>query len=414
MRPLKKLWQRRATMPPPLFGVLFIPSGMCQGFVSVVLGFILSQHGVGVADIAALVGLRLLPETWMFLSGPLIDSCLTCIRWYIMAIAGLILCFVGFAFLPLGGADLGLLGALCLSSGITAVLSVSAASAMLPLTTVDSVRGACAGWRQACWLGGIGLGGGGALWLATHAGGLATAALVSAAVFLLCLFPFSIVKVPAVTRGTNAVAAGRAALVALWKLMRTRPGLLAAIAVTLPAGLGAAAYLMPAVAGDWRASADVVATVTGALSGIASMPGCITSGYLCDRFPRRTVFIWCALAGAVAEALVTLAPHSAAGFAAIVLVNSAFTGLAYGSVLAVIYEQLESVGAATVNGVLGSLCNVPVIVVTMILGAVQARAGSGAMLLTEAGLGVVSIALYTLLVLAWRPAAVDPLLQPIG
>jgi MFS family permease len=144
------------------------------------------------------------------------------------------------------------------------------------------------------------------------------------------------------------------------------------------------------------------------------MPGCISSGYLCDRFARRTVFIWCALAGALAEGLVTLVPHTAAGFAAIVLVNSAFTGLAYGSVMAVIYEQLERVGAATINGVLGSLCNVPVIVVTMLLGAVQTRAGSTAMLLSEAGLGVASIALYTLVILAWRPAAVAPLPQPTG
>jgi hypothetical protein len=36
------------------------------------------------------------------------------------------------------------------------------------------------------------------------------------------------------------------------------------------------------------------------------------------------------------------------------------------------------------------------------------------MLLTEAGLGVASIALYTLVILAWRPAAVVPLPQPTG
>jgi MFS family permease len=139
--------------------------------------------------------------------------------------------------------------------------------------------------------------------------------------------------------------------------------------------------------------------VTGVLSGVACIPGCITSGYLCDRFSRRTVFAWCALAAAVAEGLVALSPHTAAGFAAIVLVNSAFTGLAYGSVTAVIFERLESVGAATVGGVLGALVNVPVVVVTMILGAVQTHAGSSAMLLTEAGLGIVSIALYALLIL---------------
>jgi MFS family permease len=405
--------RQRTTMPPPLFGVLFVPNGMCQGFVSVVVGYVLSQHGVGVAVIAGLVSLRLLPETWSFLAGPLIDSCLNCVRWYTLSIVALVVCFVGFAFFPLEAAQSLLFGALCLASGITAVLSTSAAAAALPLTTTVAVRGACAGWRQTGMLGGMGLGGGGALWLATHAGGLRTAALVSAGVYLLCMFPFLIVKVPAAARGGSVAAAGRGAVMALWKLLRSRPGILAAIAAALPAGLGAAAYLMPAVAGDWHASADVVATVTGALSGIACIPGCISSGYLCDRYHSLTVYMWCALAGAVAEGLVTLVPHSAAGFAAIVLVNSAFTGLAYGSVTAVIFERLESVGAATVNGVLSSLSNLPVLVVTMIIGAVQTRAGSTAMLLTEAGLGVVSIALLALLVLAWRPRAVDPLLQTV-
>jgi len=399
-------------MPPPLFGALFVPSGMSQGFVSVALGYVLSHHGVGVAEIAALVSLRLLPETWSFLAGPVIDSCLTSVRWYLIAVAGLALCFLGFAFYPLDAGNSALLGALCLSSGITAVLSTSAASAVLPLTTTDAVRGACAGWRQTGFLGGIGLGGGGALWLTTHAGGLRTAALVSAAIYLVCTLPFWIVTVPAAARGTSVAAAAREAVVALWTLLRTRPGILAAIAVTLPAGIGAAAYLMPAVAGDWHASADVVATVTGALSGLACIPGCISSGYICDRFPRTTVFMWCALAGAVAEGVVTLAPHTATGFAAIVLVNSAFTGLAYGSVTAVIFERLQSVGAATVAGVLGALSNVPVVVVTLILGAVQSRSGSIVMLLTEAGLGVVSVLLYGLLIIAWRPRAIAPLLQP--
>ena len=293
-------------MPPPLFGVLFVPSGMCQGFVSVVLGYILSQHGVGVAEIAALVGLRLLPETWAFLAGPLVDSCLTSVRWCLIAIAGLVLCFVGFAFYPLQAGNSGLLGGLCLASGIMAVLSTSTASAVLAVTTTEAVRGACAGWRQTGMLGGIGLGGGGALWLATHAS-MRMAALASAALYLLCLLPFLLVKVPASRRGAGVTAAGHEALLALWHLMRTRSGILAAIAVTLPAGLGAAAYLMPAAAGDWHASADVVAMVTGALSG---------------------------------------------------------------------------------------------------------RAGSSAMLLTEAALGIVSVALYALLVVLWRPPVMDPLPQP--
>jgi hypothetical protein len=86
-----------------------------------------------------------------------------------------------------------------------------------------------------------------------------------------------------------------------------------------------------------------------------------------------------------------------------VLVGAALTGLAYGSVTAVYFELLESVGAATVGGVLGSLCSLPVVIVTMLIGAVQVRHGSKAMLLVEAGLGVFSVAAYAILVRTLRP-----------
>jgi hypothetical protein len=74
---------------------------------------------------------------------------------------------------------------------------------MLETAAPRSVRGACAVWRQTGYLGGMGQGGGAGLWLATHAGGFRVAAIV-----------------------------------ALWNLLRTRVGVFAAVAVTLPAGLG--------------------------------------------------------------------------------------------------------------------------------------------------------------------------------
>lgn len=390
-------------MPPPLIGVLCLPSGMSQGFVSVALGYVLTHHGIGVDVIAGLVGLQLLPWTWSFLAGPLIDASFTAARWYVVSNVGLSLCAVGFAFVPLQASNTSVLAVLCLASGIAAVLSTSAVNAVMAVTTLKAVRGACAGWRQTGYLGGLGLGGGAGLWLATHAGGIRIAALALAGVGLACTWPLLIVKVPVAARGAGLLPAARESIVALWKLLRTRAGVLAAVAVTLPAGLGAAAYLLPSVAGDWHASADFVAAVTGALSGFASIPGCITSGYLCDRFPRRTVYMGCALMAAIGEGLLAFAPHTPASFAVLVLVGAALTGLAYGSVTAVYFELLESVGAATVGGVLGSLCSLPVVIVTMLIGAVQVRYGSKAMLLVEAGLGVFSVAAYAILVSTLRP-----------
>jgi MFS family permease len=186
-------------------------------------------------------------------------------------------------------------------------------------------------------------------------------------------------------------------------LLRTRQGVLAALVVTIPAALGAAANLFAAVAGDWRASADLVAGVTGVLSGLATVPGCMLGGYLCDRFPRRIVYVWSAAACAAGEAAMAWAPHTPAWFAFMVLANAALLGVGFAAVAAVIYECLGPRAAATVAALLGSLCNVPVVAMTALVGWVQTRHGSSAMLLTEAGVGAVSVAAYAALAWAWRP-----------
>jgi hypothetical protein len=48
---------------------------------------------------------------------------------------------------------------------------------------------------------------------------------------------------------------------------------------------------------------------------------------------------------------------------------------------------------------------VPVVAVTALMGVVETRYGSGAMLLTEAGLGAVSALGYALVAYLWRPEA---------
>src|SRR5450631_716636 len=118
-------------MPPPLVGALLLPCGLSAGFVTVALGYVLSQHGVGVDVISGLVGLRLLPDTWSFLAGPLIDACLTVVRWYVIAIVALALCALGFALAPLQTPDLSLLGVLCLGTGIAANVASAAVNAVL-------------------------------------------------------------------------------------------------------------------------------------------------------------------------------------------------------------------------------------------------------------------------------------------
>jgi MFS family permease len=199
----------------------------------------------------------------------------------------------------------------------------------------------------------------------------------------------------------------------VWALAKSRSGVLAILVGTLPAGLGSAITLLSTVTGDWGASAGLVALVLGVLSGVANLPGCLIGGYLSDLFPRRSVYVCMALACAFGEAAMARAPHTPLGFSAFVILNAVLLGGSSAAVSAIVYGELKEAGAATIGGVLGSLSNVPVVAVIALLGLVQPKHGSSGMLLTEAALGVISMAAYAVLAWLWKPAGVTAL-QPVA
>ena len=295
-------------LAPFLFAFLSLPGGMAQGFITVSLSYLLRHNGVSVAAIAGLVGLHLLPQTWRFLIGPAVDMSLSTPRWYLICIAATIACFAALALTPLTVTTMPLLSALALAMGVAIAASAASIAAIIAGTMPDARRGAVAGWVNTGNLGGVGLGGGAGLWLAVHAGGPSVAALVLAAISLACALPALWVRTSARRRGASIIIQTSGLGRDLWALLRTRKGALAGVVVTIPACLGAASNLFAAVAGDWRASADLVAVVTGVLGGLVTVPGCVLGGYLCDRFPRRVVYVWACLACAAGEAAMAWAP----------------------------------------------------------------------------------------------------------
>ena len=391
-------------LAPALYAIVLLPGGMAGGFVAVTLSYVLGHHGVSVAAISGLLSLALLPTTWQFFIGPVLDVSLTPKLWYLISAAALIGCFAVFAFTPATAAALPILSVTTFVGGVFGVgLGVSAMAAMA-LTTPPEKRGPMAGWAQTANLGGAGLGGGLALWIVGHAGGIRVAALSLAALAVLCVLPIFLMRIP--PRKLDAAASARVRNLGadVWAVARTRNGVLALIAVTLPAALGAAMGLTPAVAGQWHASSDLVALVKGALSGVVSIPGCIVGGYLCTRFRHRTVYMCAALAYALGEGAMALAPHTPAAFVFFVLLNAVILGVAFGPLTAIIYDCLGPTGAATVGAILSSACNLPLVVMLMLLGHAETLLGVDGMLLTEAGVAVVAIGLYAALSWWWRPS----------
>lgn len=403
-------------LPAPWFGVMTLPEGMGTGFVSVTLGYVLTHRGVSVAAVAGLVSLYMLPLAWKFLVGPLLDMSLTPRLWFLILTGLQAFGILAIAVTPLMPSTMPLISLFAFLAAVAVSAAGCAKTAVIALTRAPESRGAVAGWQQSGNLGGVGLGGGAGLWIATHAGGPGLAAITLAIACLACGLPMLWVRTPARAAAEKLTVQAASLGRALLTLARARTGALALIAVVLPIGLGAAAGLLPAVAGDWGASANLVALVTGMLGGLVAVPGCIAGGYLCARFPPRIVLMTAGLACAVGEAAMALAPHTPALFAGFVLVNNLLLGVAWASVSGVIFEVLPSVGAATVGSVLVSAGNVPAVTMTALVGLVQTRQGSTAMLLAEAAAAALAVAAYSLLTWLWRvtpaPVAGAPAAAP--
>ena len=392
---------------PPLYLLTTAVSGASQGFVTVTLGYVLSQHGFSVAAIGALIGLRLLPETWRVLIGPLLDLSFNARFWYLVGAIAVALCTALFAILPLDPAYGGLFSLLALALGISANICIVAQTTGISITTPVRTRGKIAGWTQAGTLGGVGLGGGLGLWLASHFG-MSASALGIALLLLACATPMLTIRTPRPAAAMKLPAVCRELGREIASLIASRAGLLSILAVTLPMGLGAFTGLLSSVAGDWHASADLTASTSGVLAGLASVPGCLIGGRLCDRHDPRIVLAWSGLACALGEAMMAFGPRTPDAFVAFTLLNNVLLGVAYAAVAGVVYVALKSVSGGTIGALLGSLCNVPLVTMTVLLGNAAAHYGSTGMMAIEATLGVGASVFYGLIAILWRRPMAAP------
>jgi len=393
---------------PALYAFTSGLGGSAQGFVAVTLGYVLAAHGISVAAIATLVGLRLLPETWRILFGPILDVSLNPRLWFLVSAVGAAICTLLLGLLPISVSHLGLFDLLALAQGAFANLCIVAQAASIAVTTVPEVRGGIAGWSQAGNLGGTGISGGLGLWLAVHMGVSAAAAMVALAM-LACAWPMLLIRTPRPGAGLPFRAVGRGIVREVAAIATTGSGLLAMLAVILPMGLGSFLGLLPSVSSHWHASADLTALTTGALAGLVSVPGCLIGGYLCDRWPPRLVLAGAGLVCALGEYAMVLAPRTPEAFVGIALLNNGLLGMAWAAVAAVIFVSLGSHGGGTIGALLGSLCNVPVVLVTFLLGVSEAHYGVDGMMVIEASLGAVSALAYGLVDRWWTAYRSAPL-----
>jgi MFS transporter, PAT family, beta-lactamase induction signal transducer AmpG len=386
--------QRR--VHPWVFMILEVPYGVGWGYIAVTLAYQLKHAGGSVSQIASLVALSYVPSVWKFFWAPVVDITLTQKKWYV--ISG-ILSAAGIAamgFFPASKVGLVALSALALFTGFAnSVLGMSLES-LLACSTPDELRGQASGWFQAGNLGGGAIGGGVGLLLVQWLPSPWMASCIVGGLCLLCCVTLLLVPTPdRPFAETGIVAKLLATIKDLWQLARTRRGVLAFVLSVLPMGTGAVVFA--SIAGEWGASANTVAVVTGVLGGLVSAAGCIVGGWICDRMNRPNAYVWFGLFQAATGVAMALCPRNQIMF---IVWASAYTfgsGLTYASFSAYVLEAIGKGAAATKYNALASISNVPIYYLTIIDGWAHDRWNSAAMFFTESGLAVASAIIFAAL-----------------
>jgi MFS transporter, PAT family, beta-lactamase induction signal transducer AmpG len=378
-----------------VFLFLILPFGIMAGYVTVALAYLFSQAGIPVERVAALVAVSVIPHTWKFAWAPLVDSLLTRKTWYLLAgvlsAAGL----WAIAELPIQASSLPLLTGVVFVSNLAVTFLGMATDSLMAYSTPVDLKGRAGGWFQAGNLGGAGLGGGAGLWLAQRLSNPAMAGGILALVCLACCLALFFVPEPTSTiRENNVLKTLSNVFKDIWSLGRSRAGVVTLFLCLLPIGSGAASNLWSAVAGDWRASVNTVALVTGVLGGILSAAGCLLGGWICDRMDRKTAYVLYGGLQAGCAIGMAVAPHTQEMYIVFTSLYALITGLTYAGFTAFVLEAMGTGAAATKYNVFASLSNTPIYYMTLIDGRAHARWGASGMLDTEATLCLLGMVLF--------------------
>jgi PAT family beta-lactamase induction signal transducer AmpG len=384
--------------------LLCTPFGAANGYLVVTLAYLLHASGVGVGAIAGLIAISLIPQTWKFAWAPVVDTTLNSKTWYLLSAVANAVTIGSIGFFHAGPATLPIITGLVFLNSLSTTFQAMAAENLMAHATGEAEKGRAGGWYQAGNLGGQGIGGGVALWIAQHSVLFWLPGVFMAALFLACCAAlFFINEPPTDHRHDTYFRSLWAVAVDVWNTGKARAGYLALLICFMPIGSGAAANLWSAVAGDWHATADTVALVNGVLGGMVSAVGCVIGGYLCDRMDRKFAYAVFGVVLSVATLAMAVAARSESMFVTFTLLYAFIQGFNYASFSAVVLEAIGRGAAATKYNIFASLSNFPIQYVALLDGWAYERWHTNGFLAADAITGVIGVAIFFAVWLATAP-----------
>lgn len=392
---------------PIVFLVLCTPFGATSGYVNVTLAYLLSHAGVSVSAIAGLIAINLVPQTWKVLWAPIVDTTLTSKRWYLSAAIVTAITLAAIGFFPASPSTLSVITFLVFCNSVAVSFLAMAAENLMAHATNIQEKGRAGGWYQAGNLGGAGIGGGAALWIAQHSAIFWLPGAAMAALFLACCLALLFVAEPEQGhRQLHYIHTVRDLALDVWHTAKSRAGFLALLICFLPIGCGAASGLWAAVAGDWHAGADTVALVNGVIGGVISAVASVIGGYLCDRMDRKFAYALFGVFLAAVALAMAAAARTQTMFVVFTLAYAFVQGLNYASFSAVVLEAIGRGAAATKYNLYASLSNMPIAYMTIIDGWGYSGWRANGLLAADALIGLLAVGFFAIVSVATRPRVV--------
>jgi MFS transporter, PAT family, beta-lactamase induction signal transducer AmpG len=372
----------RSSAHPSVYAGLYLPFGAVNGYLTTAIAYQLAQAGVSAESIGAVIALYFMPQIWKFLWAPIVDITLSAKRWYLI---GSVLSALGVIVMAICSAPpvnlTSLTVAAVMASLATSLLGMAVES-LVAHSILPEQQGRAGGWLQAGNFAGGGLGGGAALWLATHVAHAWITGVVLGGCFLLCCVGLIFVREPPrVVRavGTRIVDVLRD----LAGVARSARGYLALLVLFLPIGSGGASALFSVISNDWHASVTAVELASGTLSGVISLLGCLAGGYCSDLIDRKLAYVVYGLLLGICALAMALATHSQANYVLFVLLYSFISGVCYAGFTAVTFEAIGGGAAATKYNVFACLANIPTAYLAAIEGWARTHHGVNAFLYVD-------------------------------
>lgn len=386
---------------PAIWMVLQLPFGAVSGFVLVALTYLATTHGLSIKEASLLPAASLLSQWLKWIWAPTVDVTLTPRKWYLIGTITSALGIVAMSITPMTPSTLPLLIAVVAAVSLLRSFVSMSLEAMIPAVTSPADQASVSAWFNVGNLGGTGLGGGLGLTLLNEleepwmAGAILALAILACACGLL-----AIPAIPSHRAPGGPLAATRGVFRDIWRLAKTKGGLLVTVLCFVPMGTGAAQSVLAQaeVANQWHADADTVAWVAGYFGAIVTSIGCFLGGWLAKRFhPRISYVVAGALLG-VAGGLFALAPMTEAVYVVGSFLYTLVVGVCYATWTAAVLHSIGPTSAATKYSIYASLANFPIWWMGLLTGALADDYGPINMLLIEGAIGAGAAVVFLLFV----------------